>query len=351
MIALLEGALTGDLLREVTGHDVHGPLSMLHAAGTATWREKHLIFLAEKGRPPFALAKWGRGQWGEGLASEQAAMRQVRSSDDAALAASCPPSWGPFEVAPGTLVTVERYYPSRSIYAQLRNSLIVPRRRVETHFHIVSAWLTRFGKATLQPARPFDEDMLEEYVAAPLNDLMKRFGAEAAPSGYVEQLIGAAKSHLGRPVPLVAEHGDLWPSNILLPVERGVGFHIVDWEHYRPVSLAGFDVLFFCTTYAREFPWRPMAWLETDAALRRAFVERTWLAVHIERLLDDYCAALGLERSLIPVLLPVMMARLALRHADSEPAGVETPERYWLNAFREWANMASGSWLHPWTNK
>src|SRR5438105_689767 len=125
MIALLDGVLSDELLNEVASVGAHGraplqrPLSLLHTAGTARWRDKHLLFLAEAGaRHPFALVKWGRGAWAEGLVREQVAVSKLRATSNPDLLASCPPSWGPFEVDGGAIMTVERYFPSRSIYSQ-----------------------------------------------------------------------------------------------------------------------------------------------------------------------------------------------------------------------------------------
>jgi hypothetical protein len=350
VIALLDNLLTGDLLADVAGRAVHGPFSMLHMAGPAHWREKHLLFLAEQSRPPFALVKWARGQWATGLADEQVARQHVRALPDPTLVASCPPSWGPLKVHPDALITVERYYASRSIYAQLHNSL-APWSLIEGHLSSVSAWLSRFGRATLQPPRPFDEAQLEEQIAAPLRAFAARFGEATAPSAMIDELIGVARSHLGMPVPFIAEHGDLWPSNVLVPRGPGGELYIVDWEHYRPVSLAGFDMLFFCMTYTREIPGRPLSWVGTEEALRRGFCRDTRLARRIRQFLDWNCAATGLPRTLVPVLLPVMIARLSLRHADAPLDTSEEPESYWPATFRVWAKLSTGSWLTSWAKQ
>src|SRR5438045_2560147 len=82
VIALFEGVLSDDLLREVAGRDLCGPVSLLHMADPTGSRDKYLLFLAERGRAPFALVKWARGPWADGVAGGQAAMRQVRASAD-----------------------------------------------------------------------------------------------------------------------------------------------------------------------------------------------------------------------------------------------------------------------------
>lgn len=348
MIALLDGVLSGDLLNEVAARELRKPLSLLHTADTTGRRDKHLLFLAEAGaQQPFALVKWGRGAWAKRMVCEQAALSQVRATSNPALLASCPLSWGPFEAGPDALVTIERYFPSQSIYSQLRSSLW-PRRLVDEHFQLASSWLKHFAEATLQAHRPLDEAMLEEYIETPLRAFTKLFGDDFVQHGAIDRLISVAKMHLGQHVPLIAEHGDLWPSNLLLAHSHDRNLYVVDWEHYRPVSLGGFDMLFFCINYSRDFPWRPLGWMEYAVALRRAFMQHTWLAGHIERALTDYCAAIRLPRTLAPVLLSVLMARMSVRRMESALEGIATPQHYWPTVFRAWCLRPADGWLDIW---
>ncbi len=348
MIALLGNLLSDDLLREVAGVEVRKPLSVLHSAPAQSSRQRHILLLAERGgAQPFALVKWGRGAWAEGLRSEHAAMSHVRASSDGILAASCPPCWGPFDAGDDTLVTVERYFPSQSAYSQMRTSLW-PHGLVRGHFDQVSAWLTRFGTATLQGPRPLDEPSFEEYIAKPLRTFAEKFGPSVAPPDQIERIIAEGRAYLGVSVPFTAEHGDFWPSNVLLPLGKPRGLFVVDWEYYRPVLLGGFDMLFFCTTYSLELPGRPLGWVVAEEAIQRAFVRRTSLGGHIERLLDQNCAATGLPRGLVPLLMAVMIARMALRHASTLPNPVAEPGQYWPTIFQVWCRRPLDSWLDTW---
>ena len=353
MKALLNGKLDAALLETVAGRPVRGELALLQATRPAFWREKQLLFLAEKGASdPFALVKWARGVWAEGLEREQAAMTFVRGAGGP-LALACPLSWGPFHVGDGALFTIERYLPSRAAYAELRNSLW-PRGVLERHFSRVSHWLVDFALATRQPARTLDEALFAEQIMAPLLTFAERFGPAFAPPEALERTIQMGRAHIGRQVGFSAEHGDLWPSNVLIPrAAAGIhkGIYVVDWEHFLPVSLTGFDMLFFCTTYSREFPWRPFAWLEPAEALQRTYIRETWLGSRIRGLLEHNCAALGIQRSFIPVLLPVLMARIALRHANSTVTTQTDTEEYWSAALRTWFNRPSDNWLESWARE
>ncbi len=348
MIALLNGVLSGELLNEVAGKKVRDPLSLLHAGGPDSGRDRRLAFLSEAGaEQPFAVVKWGRGAWARGLVREQAAISQVRATSNPVLLDSCPPSWGPFESGPDTVVMIQRYIPSRSIYSQLRGNLW-PRLLVDDHFARVSSWLGHFAQATLQAHRPLDEALIEEHIEAPLRTFAQLFGDDFVPRQAIDGITCAAKEHLGQSVPLIAKHGDLWPTNLLSPYSRAGGLYVVDWEHYRQVSLGGFDMLFFCTTYSRDFPWRPMGWMEYEVALSRAFIQRTWLAGHVELALTDYHAAIELPRGLAPILLAVLMARMSVRHVEAMPGRTPDPQAYWPRVFHAWRCRPSNSWLDVW---
>jgi hypothetical protein len=342
VIALLNGALTPDLLQTVAGHPVREPLSFLHLGHAGTRQDRPLLFLLEAGAGhPFALVKWASGP-ADGLEREHQALAQMRAVPDRVLAASCPPSWGPFPAGPDARFTIERYLPARASYAQLRTSLW-PRRLAALHFGRAGTWLAHFAAATRQPPRPFDAALLEQYVAAPLERLAARFGPEAVPPRQQAATLDLARAHLGTPVTLTAEHGDLWLANLLLSPG---GLYVVDWEYFQPAVLPGFDLLLFSTTYALEIPTRPVGWERPDVALHRAYCTRGWLTPHITHFLHRGCAAAGLPRSLIPALLPVMLARMALRRAGS--AASDPADNFWLVALRAWWQRPTHSWIDAW---
>lgn len=345
MIALLNGALTPELLQQVAGHPVPGPLSLLHLGREGPRQDRQLLFLLEAGAThPFALVKWARGA-AEGLEREHQALAQMRAVPDPVIAASCPPSWGPFAAGPDARFTIERYLPARASYAQLRTSLW-PRRWAALHFGRAGTWLAHFAAATRQPPRPFDAVLLDQYVADPLHRLAAQFGTDAVPPAHLAATLALARRHLGRPITLTAEHGDLWLANLLLPPG---GLYVVDWEYFQPVALPGFDLLLFSTTYALEMPTRPFGWERPAVALHRAYCTQGWLTPHIARFLGQGSAAAGLPRPLVPVLLPVMLARMALRRAGSSAS--DPADNAWLTALRAWWQRPAHSWLDAWADE
>ena len=343
--ALLNGALSPELLPTVAQQPLRDPPSLLHLGREGARQDRHLLFLLKTGaRYPFALIKWARGR-ADGLEREHAALTWLRARPDPMLAASCPPSWGPFTAGPDSRVTVERYLPARASYAQLRTSLW-PRRLVARHFGRAATWLAHFAAATRQPPRSFDAALLDEYIAAPLDRFQAQFGRDALPARTREHLLARARAHLDLPISLTAEHGDLWLANLLLPPKGGI--YVIDWEYFQPTALPGFDLLLFSTTYALELPSRPFGWMRPDVALYDAYCRPNWLTPHMARLLRRGCAATGLPRTLLPVLLPVMMARMALRRAGGSAPGTPAADNFWITALQLWWQRPAESWLDTW---
>ncbi|MDQ2808150.1 MAG: choline kinase family protein [Chloroflexota bacterium] len=345
---VLWGALSADVLAEVAGHPVRTPLAVLHGGHALGQRDKHLLLLAEDGaHRPFAVLKWARGADAAGLYAEQAALAQVRALPDALLRAACVHSWGPFPLAAGTVLTVDRYVAGDSAYAQLRTSAW-PSRLVARHFRDCAAWYVRFAAATRRPAQPFSASLFDEAIAAPLQALTAHFGAAIVPPTALTTLWAAAQAVCGRPVARTAEHGDLWPANLLLP-RSGHGLYVLDWEHFRPATLPGFDLLLFATSYALNLPWRPFGWMPPATALARAYFQPTWLRPPISAWLEQGCAAAGLPPALIPLLMPAMLARMALRYHTYHAAATDPPsDSLWLAALRAWWTRPADNWLEAW---
>jgi hypothetical protein len=213
---------------------------------------------------------------------------------------------------------------------------------VADHFGRAAGWLDRFARATCGPVRPFDQALLDEAIAAPLETCAARFDL---PADGVRATLDAARAHLGRPVAVTAEHGDFWLANLLLPPGPAAAY-VVDWEYFAPAALPGFDMLLFCMTYALEYPWRPFGWIDAETAMVRAFVQPELLRPHIRGLLAQGCAAAGLPPALLPVLLPAMLARMALRHAGG-PAS-STMNSTWIAALAAWGARPAATWLETW---
>jgi len=95
----------------------------------------------------------------------------------------------------------------------------------------LGAWLARWGSATRVVRRP-GADFFRRMVLDPATGLAERLPDGA---GYLRWLEGRCRLVEGMEVPLVATHGDLTMSNILLRSDGRLG--IVDWEAAEPTGL------------------------------------------------------------------------------------------------------------------
>ncbi|MEO8287337.1 MAG: phosphotransferase [Chloroflexota bacterium] len=335
------------LLSDVAGRPVRTPVSLLHAGMPSDGHNKQILFLAEpEAKRPFALVKWARGAAVPGLRREQEALQIMQASGNEKLASSCPRCWGLFESGGDTAILLQSCVPGRPAYAQLRAS-VWPRQYVGDHFAGTSRWLTHFSAATKHHSRPFDASILDEFIEQPLRAIMARFGDGAVPPEAFKAVSDAARLYMGHPVSPVAEHGDLWVGNLLFSRSR---LCVVDWEHFVAETLPGFDMLLFCITYALHFPWRPFGWESENVAFSRALLHRTWLTRHIKTFLAVNCANTGLPTGLVPIMVPVVLARMALREAECSP-GKSGQESTWLGMLQTWWNRPRDNWLEEWAGR
>jgi hypothetical protein len=337
--------MSSDVLSAAAGHPVRTPLALLQGRTLRDRCDKEMLFLVEEGAcRPFAIVKWATEPAVKNLRVEQEALRRMRSSGDTVIARSCPAIWGPFPAGEESAVTLQRCLPGPSAYAQLRTSPW-PRLLARGHFDRVADWLERFWAVAGQPAHPFNEKDIREHIEGPLLAARERLGSEIVPESALRATLAASRACIGQPVRLVARHGDLWASNLLMGRRW---LYVVDWEEFRPESFPTFDMLLFCTTYAMDFPWRPFGWADHREAFERAYLQPTWLGRHIERFLERGCQASGFNPSLLPIMLPVTLAEMALRREPNMGPGQEAHRSSWSDMLQAWWNRPTGNWLEAW---
>ena len=345
MSTLFGDLLTSTFLEEIAGHAVRRPLSLVTAGGGPSSGGRRHLFLVEQGASrPFAIAKRLDSGTEPGIDRARLAMQRLRDSADPLLIESCPRSWGPFALQDGSAITIQAYVAGPSMHLQER-STFRPRLTAQRHFARVAPWLTMFGEA-FRVGLTLDEPLIECHFVRPLQEYVVHCG-DAAAAVHVDQTIAAARRYLGQTIHFTAEHGDFWPSNILVP-PNDERIYVVDWEHYSERAPAGFDPLFFCMTYALDLAWRPLGWVDPATALRRAFIEPTWFARIVRDMLHQYCAALGVEPALLPLLLEVLFARMALRQHESIRTEQGDSGQLWSTTLKTWWSRTTGGWLDVW---
>jgi aminoglycoside phosphotransferase (APT) family kinase protein len=206
------------------------------------------------------------------------------------------------------------------------------RRRTDRPVSDVLEWLQKIaigGDIGPRPAAEWYGRLLEE----PLLRFASLFPSGGHEARLVEQTLQLLAPLSEAEIPLVMEHGDLNPPNLIRLSDGTLG--IVDWEAAEPEGLPFLDLIFFLgfVTFslheARTIP-------EHIAALDEDFArQRRWEAPVV-----DYARRLGVDRALIPPLFVACWARYAsallFRMVDeSDSIGDETWE--WIASTRFYA--------------
>jgi hypothetical protein len=147
--------------------------------------------------------------------------------------------------AGGLAALIETPLTGETAQARLERGSIAPRDAVET----LAAWLGRWHEATAV-GRVLDAPRLEHEVLRPAAAVVPSL---ADGSGYQVWLEERCQALTGATVPLVATHGDLTMSNVLLAPGHAPG--IVDWEASSPAAFPLRD-LWYAAADAEAAPGR-----------------------------------------------------------------------------------------------
>ncbi len=157
-------------------------------------------------------------------------------------------------------------------------------------------WLARFQQATIRGQRTAGE------LAAEIEGWLRQFRQLARRPAIQQRLESSAQAFLAgiSALPIVIEHGDYWPGNIL--VRRDGKVTVIDWEHARPFG----DPLFDIATLTHQL------WLQWRAQLLGgARFRRRRKLCHV---LDEYTRAMGIPARLIYAYMPLVPLRQFLRN-------------------------------------
>jgi hypothetical protein len=210
-------------------------------------------------------------------------------------------------------------------------------RRLSTTNAAVQEWL-----AQIQPSRPTwstdDPTWFDRLVRMPLDEL-DLLRSDADDRRCLTATLALAERLRGLRFPLVREHGDLSPPNLLLLRSGGVG--AVDWELSEPRGLPGHDLFFFLTyaAFARARASRCGGYVE---AYRSAFCGPDAWAMPCLR---PYVQRMGLAREHLATLLALCWTRYiaSLARRSSEGLCDASPQATaaWLRT-----NRYYGLWRH-----
>lgn len=168
----------------------------------------------------------------------------------------------------------------------------------------VCAWLEDLSPDAL--SRPvLDQGAFQRLVERPLLALSQAYGSLSEEALLARATIDLLAPLEGAGLPLVFEHGDLSPPNVLRLEDGRIG--VLDWELAHPHGLPAHDLLFFIGYVA--FALRDARSTEAQvAAVHEAFLGPSPWAVPS---LSGYARRLGIDRTLLPLLFVSCWARYA----------------------------------------
>jgi aminoglycoside phosphotransferase (APT) family kinase protein len=236
-----------------------------------------------------------------------------------------------------TLVAYEEYAGSQLLVetAQSGQKLSSLLRGGSSQIYVAAVvqWLTEFHQATRAPQGE-NGDWYRHLVEEPLRHLEESLDLSAGEQRLVEQTRELILPLEESEIPLVFEHGDLGPPNILFADGERPG--VVDWELALPEGLPAVDLFFFLTLVGfTESGAKSNG--EYVSAFRGTFFGQTpWARPHVRR----YAESMGLSTESLRALFIVCWCRyvagLVLRLHDSDDSAgmLDSVTAQWLRSNR-----------------
>lgn len=185
------------------------------------------------------------------------------------------------------------------------------------HALAVLEWLLELGEATAAPA---DRD--DETAVAGVGALLEEFArAYELPARQQELLAGhvAALAGGGEKLPLVFQHGDPGPWNVLVTEDGKPAF--LDWEAAEPRGMPLWDVFHFLRSYGLAVS-RTAGTRDRSQSFAEHFLDGSALTDVLVRATARFCASTGLSPDLVEPLFYVCWMHRAVKEAATLP-----PER------------------------
>lgn len=176
--------------------------------------------------------------------------------------------------------------------------------------HAVIEWLTDLGATTASP-----DDVAPQDVARALNTLFERFQAiyrlPPAERDFLSEQI-AALGNSRTPFPLVFQHGDPGPWNMLVTPDDTVA--LLDWESAEPKGIPLWDLFYFLRSYAVNVA-RANGTADRVEGFAKHFLTRSSLNHMIVDATRQYCTRIGLAGEFIGPLFYTCWMHRALKQS------------------------------------
>jgi Ser/Thr protein kinase RdoA (MazF antagonist) len=267
------------------------------------------LFAAGEAEPRWVVKLPRSPRDNERLAAEYDLVRHVRQQGGEFTRATVP---GPLFTATvaGCFVAVERYLHG----VQIDGPLARDPAQIDRFLDLAMGWLLRCQKEAGERPRPFGLSEIEEYVTRPVEQLARNAALTAAETAFLDDTVRRARDLAGLPLPLVFEHGDFRPANILLD---GSAIQVLDWEFGTARNLPLFDV-FSCLARVHD---RSLGLDEIDgyledylAAFEAVFFSGGEFASRTATYVTRACRELGVAAEWADVLLAMYLVNEANKY-------------------------------------
>ena len=280
--------------------------------------------LADKQKEPFLIVKVPRLPGDHARLHHEA--RNLEMVPAAWRAASdSVPSLIAYEEYAGNTLLVETAQSGQKLSSLLKDG------SPQSYIEAVVQWLIEFHQAT-QTTVAEDADWYRRLVEEPIRYFQESFRLSPDEQKLVEQTHRHMRILRDRDVPLVFEHGDLGPPNILF--EDGEPPRVVDWELAVPKGMPAVDLFFFLTLVGFS-QRRARTNAEYVSSFHETFFgQSAWARPYVRR----YAESIALPPESLRALFVVCWSRyfggllLRLHDADASPGLLDSKTAQWLRA-------------------
>lgn len=214
------------------------------------------------------------------------------------------------------LVGIEPYCPGRSM-----DRLLVSARRptgpqVRACLDLAIEWLLRCQQETPGQRGRLSEKQIHTYCLAPIAQLRATAELTEAERSYLDRLVERVLRLAGQPLPLVFNHGDFRPGNIL--VDRR-SIQVIDWEFGAPIGLPLLDVFgLLARTYACCSGLEEIDGYLEDylAAFEAVFFEDGSFAEPVLEYVGRACEALEIDPAWVDILFALFLVTEANKYHE-----------------------------------
>jgi hypothetical protein len=276
-----------------------------------------LPFDAHSKRPLAALKVARLAAFNTNIEGEQDTLACLRAQLDPALAGSIPTPLGTYRHG-ALAVGIESYAQGQSLFdANIRWHTSAA--DAIANLRLAADWLTSMHRQTQSTAES-GVAALRERAAAVFARYARGFGTTEREQELFSEALATTAALTSQALPFVRQHNDFGPWNIYRHASQ---LTVIDWElgwgpgfdsHGPPVC----DLLYLIThwSYSARRLFTPQAELRGFRELFLTPAAADEYVAAARQVLDDYLAALAIDRRLLPLLLSYTWAERAVKRLD-----------------------------------